>query len=223
MAAKLILMRHGQSVWNKANLFTGWVDVPLSEKGVNEALEGGKRIADEPIDVIYTSTLIRAQMTAMLAMLHHHSGKTMRIVHEGKLEEWAKSYGSAKTMLVYEAWELNERMYGELQGCNKDEMRAKFGKEQVHTWRRSYDVAPPNGESLKDTADRAVPYFNEKIVPELQAGRNVFVAAHGNSLRAIIGLELEKMSPEEVVKLELATGEPMIYEYKDGAFARIPG
>lgn len=223
MTSKLILMRHGQSVWNKKNLFTGWVDVPLSEQGVAEAVEGGKKIANIPIDVIFTSSLIRAQMTAFMAMLSHTSGKTPILIHhEKKLKSWGTNYGeqSAKqTIPVFYSWHLNERMYGKLQGSNKDEMRNKFGKEQVHIWRRSYDVAPPEGESLKMTAKRTLPYFKEEIIPYLKEGKNVFISAHGNSLRALI-MFLENLTKEEVVKLEIATGDPMIYLHKQGNWTK---
>lgn len=221
---KLILMRHGQSQWNLYNVFTGWVDIPLSTKGIEEALEGGRQIKDMPIDMIFTSSLIRAQMTAMLAMSMHHTGKVPVILHpgEGKLEEWARIYGEEAanhTIPVIRAWELNERMYGELQGVNKAELAERFGAEQVHIWRRSYNVAPPHGESLEMTAQRTIPYFEQKIVPELEAGRHIFVSAHGNSLRAII-MKLDNLSPQEVVKLELATGQPIIYEFENGTFTK---
>jgi 2,3-bisphosphoglycerate-dependent phosphoglycerate mutase len=220
--AQLILMRHGQSEWNLANFFTGWVDIPLSTKGIEEALEGGKQIRHMPIDIIFTSSLIRAQMTAMLAMSVHNAGKVPVIRHEkeGKLTEWSRIYSpaaEAQTIPVIRAWELNERMYGELQGLNKAETAAKYGAEQVQIWRRSYDVAPPNGESLEMTAARTLPYFKSKIMPHLEAGRHVFIAAHGNSLRSII-MHIDQLSPQEVVKLELETGKPIIYEFKDGQF-----
>jgi len=216
----LILMRHGESIWNKKNLFTGWVDVPLSEKGIQEALNGGEQIKDIPIDVMFTSTLIRAQMTGFLAMMHHSSGKVpvMQHVGEGKLEEWAKIHSDntkKDTIPVYYSWHLNERMYGSLQGLNKDETRAKYGKEQVHLWRRSYNTAPPEGESLEKTAARTLPYFDEKIVPFLKAGKNVFIAAHGNSLRSIV-MKLDNMSGDEVATLEIPTGMPLIYHYDNG-------
>ncbi|CUI15795.1 phosphoglycerate mutase [Candidatus Protochlamydia naegleriophila] len=220
--AKLILMRHGQSQWNLYNLFTGWVDIPLSSKGVEEALEGGRIIKDEPIDLIFTSSLIRAQMTAMLAMTLHHSGKVPVILHpgEGHLEEWATIYSpetESQTIPVIRAWQLNERMYGELQGVNKAEMAEKYGPEQVHIWRRSFDVPPPNGESLQMTAARSIPYFEDAIVPQLEQGKNIFVAAHGNSLRSII-MKLDGLTSQEVVSLELATGHPIIYEYRQGQY-----
>ncbi|QLH36983.1 MAG: 2,3-bisphosphoglycerate-dependent phosphoglycerate mutase [Parachlamydiaceae bacterium] len=220
--SKLIMMRHGQSRWNELNLFTGWVDVPLSLKGIEEALEGGEKIKDIPIDVIFTSSLMRAQQTAMLAMLQHSSRKTPVIQHpgQGKLEDWGLIYSEAalkETIPVYCAWEINERMYGELQGLNKAETMEKFGKEQVQIWRRSYDVAPPGGESLEMTAARSIPYFKDQILPALKNGLNVFISAHGNSLRSII-MFLDNLSKEEVVRLELATGEPILYDYIDHQF-----
>lgn len=215
--AKLIMMRHGQSEWNKLNLFTGWVDIPLSAEGVKESIEGGKKIAHLPIDVIFTSTLVRAQTTAVLAMLEHSSGKVPCFLHpnEGKLEEWSKIYSEAakeSCIPTHIAWQLNERMYGQLQGMNKQEMREKFGAEQVHRWRRSFDEAPPEGESLAMTAARTIPYFQEMILPLLIAGKNVFISAHGNSLRSIV-MFLDHLTKEQVVELELATGEPVLYTF----------
>ncbi|MEC7839224.1 MAG: 2,3-bisphosphoglycerate-dependent phosphoglycerate mutase [Chlamydiota bacterium] len=220
----LVLMRHGQSEWNKLNQFTGWVDVPLTEKGVEEAIAGGKSIQDIPFDVMYTSTLIRAQHTLMLAMLNHHAGKVPVIIHQegGKQQEWSGIYSKeAKNncIPVYCAWELNERMYGELQGLNKAETAEKFGADQVKIWRRSFDTPPPKGESLEMTAQRTIPYFEEEIVPHLRDGRNVFISAHGNSLRSII-MDLDGLTKEEVVNLEIATGEPIAYEFLHGSFTR---
>lgn len=218
--AELILIRHGESVWNSRNLFTGWVDVPLSEKGVKDAIEAGKQIALKKIDCAYTSGLIRAQHTLALALLHHHSGKTPVFLHEGKLGEWGKIYSQTtleEIIPVNIAWQLNERMYGALQGLNKAETAEKFGKEQVQKWRRSFDTAPPEGESLKTCSERTLPYFNTEIVPQLKRGKNVLIVAHGNSLRSII-MELEALSPDEVVSLELSLGEPLYYEYRDGSF-----
>jgi len=221
----LVLIRHGESEWNKLNQFTGWVDVPLSKKGVDEAVEAGRQIQNIPFDVIYTSTLIRAHMTLMLAMLEHSSKKAPTIIHqnEGKLSEWSQIYSEealGKIIPVYTSWHLNERYYGELQGLNKAETAEKYGKEQVHIWRRSYDTPPPKGESLERTAQRTVPYFENEIVPHLRDGRNVLVSAHGNSLRSII-MDLDGLSKDEVVKLELATGKPVLYEFKHGSFTRI--
>lgn len=221
---KLIMMRHGESEWNRQNLFTGWVDVPLSQKGIEEAFQAGKVIADQPVDVIFTSSLIRAQMTAMLAMVHHSSKKVPVILHQGenrlKTQETIFSDAIAHhTIPVICAWQLNERMYGDLQGLNKAETMQKFGKEQVHIWRRSFDIAPPHGESLKDTADRAIPYFLEHILPKLKEGKNILISAHGNSLRAL-SMYLDHLSPEQVVKLELQTGVPIIYDYQEGTFTK---
>ncbi|MBF8263047.1 MAG: hypothetical protein HW387_712 [Parachlamydiales bacterium] len=218
-------MRHGLSAWNEQNLFTGWVDIPLSQAGIRESIEGGQRIKDIPIDVIFTSTLVRAHMTLALAMLQHASQKVPVFQHpgEGKRGEWAKIFGEeAKktTIPVYMAWELNERMYGDLQGLNKAETAQQFGAEQVQIWRRSFDVAPPHGESLAMTAQRAVPYFNKEIRPRLQRGENVFICAHGNSLRAII-MDLDHLNKDQVVKLELATGEPVVYQFEKNAHERI--
>lgn len=220
--AKVILMRHGQSAWNKNNLFTGWVDIPLSEEGIQESLEGGKKFKNIPIDVIYSSSLIRAHMTVVLAMLHHSSGKTPVFQHpgEGKLDTWGQIYSDrAKktTIPVFCAWQLNERMYGKLQGLNKAETALKFGDDQVHRWRRSYDEAPPEGESLEMTAARAIPFFQQTIIPHLEKGETVFVAAHGNSLRSIL-MHLKGLSREEVVKLELTTGDPLIFSYSNGTW-----
>lgn len=221
---KLIMMRHGESCWNKKNLFTGWVDIPLSQKGIQEALEGGKRIKDLPIDMIYTSTLVRAQMTVFLAMSLHHSGKVpvVQHPHEQKLGSWGKIYNaeaSKETIPVIYSWELNERMYGELQGLDKAETAKKFGADQVKIWRRSYDIAPPHGESLEMTAKRSIPYFKKEILPHLQQGRNVFIGAHGNSLRSIC-MYLDNLSKEEVLHLEIATGAPIIYNYQEGTFTK---
>lgn len=221
---KLILVRHGESIWNQLNLFTGWVDVPLSEKGVEEALKCGELLKSWPIDMIYTSTLIRGIMTAMLIMSRHHSGKVPVIEHfgEGNEDAWGQIYSEktkADTIPVLRAKELNERMYGELQGLNKAETIEKFGEEQVKIWRRSFDIPPPKGESLKMTAARTIPFFEEKIVPFLEQGKNILISAHGNSLRSIL-MDLDKLTPEEVVNLELATGVPIVYTYENGLFTQ---
>ncbi len=218
----LILLRHGQSVWNKENLFTGWVDIPMSEEGIKEASAAGEKIKEIPIDVIFTSSLIRAQMTIPFALYRHKSGKIPVFVHpgQGKLDEWGQVYSEeAKKSLipVFQAWELNERMYGRLQGLNKAETAKKFGEEQVHLWRRSFDVAPPEGESLAMTAARTLPYFKKHIVPRLEKGETVLISAHGNSLRSIV-MYIENLSKEEVVALELPTGDPRIYSVKNGRY-----
>ena len=196
--SNLILIRHGQSVWNAANRFTGWTDVELSEVGVSEAEEAGRSLSAKRIDVVHTSDLIRAQRTAEIIM---------------SLNEASKEYSTKFD------WRLNERNYGSLQGLNKAETAEKFGAEQVHIWRRSFDVAPPDGESLEMTAERTIPYFEEEILPDLQAGRGVLVSAHGNSLRSIV-MHIEGISPEEIVSLEIQTGSPMFYDFEGGEISR---
>ncbi len=197
--ARLILVRHGQSVWNAANRFTGWTDVDLSEKGVEEADEAGLQLADIRFDVVHTSDLIRAQRTAEIIMGHNQA--------------------SGDDVPTRYDWRLNERHYGALQGLNKTETAEKHGAEQVHVWRRSYDVAPPEGESLEMTAQRTIPYFIDEIVPDLEGGLNVLVSAHGNSLRSIV-MHIEGISPEEIVSLEIPTGEPIHYTYDEGVITR---
>ena len=213
---KLILLRHGQSVWNKKNIFTGWVDIPLSSAGIDEALKAGERISSIQIDLIYTSTLIRASMTAMLAMSKHQSGKVPAILHES---EWYKPPQDADLIPTIVAEQLNERMYGDLQGKNKQMIKEKFGEEQFIKWRRSFATPPPNGESLKMTAERTLPYFESEIIPKLAEGKTVLIAAHGNSLRSIV-MKLESLSEQQVVSLEIPTGDPIIYTYDNGNFIK---
>jgi len=191
MTNLLVLVRHGESIWNKKNLFTGWKDVDLTERGVEEAHAAGQDLKARGItfDIAFTSKLIRAQ-------------KTLTIM----LEELGQS-----DLETIEEIALNERNYGDLTGLNKDDARQKWGEEQVHIWRRSFDIPPPGGESLKDTADRVLPYFRQQILPVVLSGKSVLVAAHGNSLRALI-MELDKLGSDEVTKLNLATGAPIIYE-----------
>ena len=233
--ASLILMRHGQSMWNAANLFTGWVDVPLTQVGIDEALAGGQKLADVPIDEVHTSTLIRAQMTAMIALSQHNSVKTPVLQYaasgehmsgnEQKMVEWSQMHEDADAsniLPVYVSWQLNERMYGDLQGMNKQATRDKFGDEQVKIWRRSYDIPPPNGESLELTAARTIPYLESVLLPAYAQGKHLFVAAHGNSLRSII-MHLEGLSKEEVLGLEVPTGVPMMYELQNGVWKRTMG
>jgi len=217
--SKLILIRHGESVWNQKNVFTGWVDVPLSGKGINEAIDAGKKLADIEFDVVYTSVQVRAIETAMIALAQNKSSKTPAIVHtEGKMAEWTGIYSDSmeKSMIpVYQDWHLNERYYGELQGKNKAETAAVYGDDQVKLWRRSYDVNPPNGECLKDTAERTIPFFRDQILPLIKEGKNVLVSAHGNSLRSIV-MFIENLSKEEVLSLEIPTGLPLLFEIENG-------
>lgn len=222
--SKLILLRHGESEWNRQNFFTGWVDIPLSSRGVEEALNAGKRLCFIPFDAIFVSSLVRSQLTAMLAMSVHRGGKVPVLLHStgNRQESWAKNHNpeaSNMTIPTQICWQINERMYGKLQGRNKDEMRKKFGTEQVEKWRRSFDVAPPEGESLRKTAERAIPCFKDQIFPHVREGKNVLVSAHGNSLRAI-SMFLDHLSEEKVLKLEIPTGEPICYSFEESVWKR---
>ncbi len=222
---KLVLLRHGQSVWNQQNIFTGWVDIPLSQKGVDEALAAGKKIDHIPFDKMYTSTLIRAHMTLFLAMSQSKVEKVPCLIHDKdpKHLEMAKVYDSKveKTLIpVFARSELNERMYGELQGLHKQETLKKFGEEQYLLWRRSYHVNPPKGESLEMTAKRALPFFQSVVVQDLKNKKNILISAHGNSLRAIV-MFLDRLSEQEVIKLEIPTGEPLCYDFRaDGSWIK---
>jgi 2,3-bisphosphoglycerate-dependent phosphoglycerate mutase len=183
----LVLVRHGQSEWNEKNLFTGWKDPKLTPKGVDEAKKAGYSF-----DKMFASDLFRAQDTGRI-ILEQMDIASIEVITDVS---------------------LNERNYGDLAGLNKDDARKRWGEDQVHIWRRSFDVPPPGGESLKDTAERVLPYFKENIIPELTKGLNILVVAHGNSLRALV-MELEKISSEEIVKLEISTGVPLIYKFEE--------
>ena len=200
MQSNLVLVRHGQSEWNEKNLFTGWKDPNLTKKGIGEAIEAGKllKAKNMKFDLMYTSNLSRAQETGRLI-----------------LEEM-----NLANITIEKDQSLNERNYGDLAGLNKDEARKKWGDEQVHIWRRSFDVPPPGGESLKNTAERVLPYFHKNIMPEVKKGLDILIAAHGNSLRALV-MELENISSNEIVNLEIATGVPLIYECNEGDIKRI--
>ena len=199
MKSNLVLVRHGQSEWNKKNLFTGWKDPELTELGIEEAIQAGNQLKQSNIkfDVMFTSDLFRAQETGRLILEQMNQTDIATIKDQS----------------------LNERNYGELAGLNKDDARKKWGEEQVHIWRRSFDVPPPGGESLKNTAERVLPYFESKILPEVIKGKNILIAAHGNSLRALV-MKLEDISPDEIVKLEIATGDPLMYECSEGKIQR---
>jgi len=195
----LVLVRHGQSEWNAKNLFTGWKDPDLTHKGIEEAVNAGKKINEYGLSFscMFTSALVRAQNTAKI------------ILKEIEQED----------IPTYQDKNLNERAYGSLTGMDKDEARQKFGSEQVQIWRRSFNTSPPDGESLKDTYNRVVPYFQKNILPRLADGKNVLVSAHGNSLRALVKL-IENISENDIVKLEIATGQPIIYKYQDGKYTK---
>ena len=188
----LVLLRHGESQWNKENRFTGFTDVDLSEKGVEEAKAAGVSLKDIRFDQVYTSTLKRAYHTAELAMAA--AGQTVPFIRHD---------------------DLRERDYGDLTGLNKDEMRKKFGEEQVHIWRRSYDVRPPGGESLQDVVARVTPYYTEHILKDLAAGKNVLLAAHGNTLRAVL-IILGENTPDDINNAEISTGVPLVFTFDGG-------
>lgn len=187
--ARLVLLRHGESQWNLENRFTGWVDVPLSPRGVEEAKNAGDKLKGFTFDRAFTSVLSRANET--LRFVLEVIGQTAIPIEKDKA--------------------LNERMYGELQGLNKTETATKYGEAQVKIWRRSYDVRPPGGESLKDTAERVLPYYDTKIKPCVLKGETILIAAHGNSLRALV-MQLEQLSKEQVLELNIPTGAPLLYE-----------
>ncbi|SLM47695.1 phosphoglyceromutase 1 [Nitrospira japonica] len=195
--ARVVLLRHGESQWNLENRFTGWVDVPLSERGIQEARNAGEKLRGFTFDRAFTSVLMRANETLRLAL--ETIGQTALPIQKDKA--------------------LNERMYGDLQGLNKAETAKKYGDEQVKIWRRSYDVRPPGGESLKDTAERVLPYYEKTIKPHLLKGETILIAAHGNSLRALV-MELEQLSREQVLELNIPTGAPLLYELDGGGKVR---
>jgi len=195
--AKLVLLRHGESQWNLENRFTGWVDVPLSPKGEQEAKAAGQKLAGTKFDRAYTSVLKRAIDT--LTIVLNVIGQSDIPIENDKA--------------------LNERLYGELQGLNKAETAQKYGEQQVKIWRRSYDVPPPGGESLKDTAERVLPYWEQNIRPHLLAGKNILIAAHGNSLRALV-MQLDQLSQAEVLELNIPTGAPLLYEFDEDGKVR---
>ena len=192
--ASLVLVRHGQSQWNEKNLFTGWKDPDLTEKGEKEAIEAGLALKESgyKFDIMFTSVLLRAKRTGKLI-----------------LEKMGQ-----EDLKTFENEALNERNYGDLAGLNKDDARKKWGEDQVHKWRRSFDIAPPGGESLKMTAERVLPYFEETILPLLKEKSDILVAAHGNSLRALV-MQLDKLNSDEVVKLEIPTGTPICYSINE--------
>ena len=189
--SKLILIRHGQSEWNELNLFTGWKNPGLTKKGEKEATDAGKLLREKGIifDIAFTSALKRAQDTLTI-ILKEIDQTSLKIIKDQS---------------------LNERDYGDLSGLNKDEARKKWGEDKVHQWRRSFDIPPPGGESLRNTADRVLPYYKSNIVPRINEGLNILITAHGNSLRSLV-MHLENISSEDIVKLEIGTGVPLIYE-----------
>ncbi len=209
----LTLVRHGESIWNQQNRFTGWVDISLSKAGMEEAARLGVILRDQKFDVAFTSALLRAQDTLYEILKHnHHCDQYMR-VHElssKRYEHFVSSRQDLNELKVYVSEKLNERYYGDLQGQNKDEAKEKYGSDQVQAWRRSYAVIPPGGESLKMTADRVILYYQNCIVPMLWKEKSVLISAHGNSLRALI-MHLEGITPTQIKKFEIPTAQPYVY------------
>jgi 2,3-bisphosphoglycerate-dependent phosphoglycerate mutase len=210
----LVLVRHGQSQWNLENRFTGWVDVPLSAKGREEATSAGKKLKDIRFHTMYVSHLMRAIQTLHYILLELSDERIPIIYHEEeRIHAWEHYAGPReKEIPIYQSVDLAERYYGDLQGLNKAETMKKYGENQVHLWRRSYDINPPHGESLKNTCERTIPYYQKKIEPELQAGKNVLIVAHGNSLRSITKY-VENISDENIPKVEIPTGVPIVYTF----------
>jgi len=214
----LILVRHGESRWNESNKFTGWVDVPLSEKGIKESIKASKKLKNLKIDKAFTSELERAQETLLLILAAQNY--TGIFLHESKKRHlWGKHKLDEREIPIYSSDKLNERYYGKLQGMDKDKAREIYGEDNVFKWRRSYTGRPPGGESLKDTYKRAVSYFKKNIVP-CSGKKNVLVVAHGNSLRAIIKY-LDNISDEDIPHLNLPTGVPIVYKCVRGRLIKL--
>ncbi len=223
--AYLVLVRHGDSFWNKEgyNCFTGWVDVANLPSGIEKLIKTGKLLSEIKFDIAFTSELFRGIETTMLILSYNKVSGTPIIVHEkDKTAKWSKFYHKdfGKYVPVIRAWELNERYYGKLQGMNKDKARKKYGEEKVFLWRRSYDVKPPGGESLKDTEKRVLRFFKKRILPEISKNKTILIGAHGNSLRALVKY-LDNISDEDVKYLEIEKGVPLVYKYEKGIMEKI--
>ncbi|MFH1106656.1 MAG: histidine phosphatase family protein [Candidatus Micrarchaeota archaeon] len=213
---KLVLLRHGRSVWNVRNLFTGWVDIPLAVEGRRDALAVATKLRDYSFDAVFTSNLVRAVETMLIACSKFPDGKFLVIPH-GKPQERHKPVPGG--IPVHQDDALNERHYGDLQGLDKAETARVYGEAHVRLWRRSFRTRPPGGESLEDTCNRTLPYFHKKIVPLLKKGENVLVVAHGNSLRSIV-MELDRLSEDEVVALEIPFDKFIEYDYRGGRWGK---
>lgn len=219
----LIFVRHGESRWNLVNRFTGWVDVPLSQQGVEEAMLTAQKLKDVSIHHAFTSKLVRAQETLTIILAGQQ--KTGIFLHPGeKKQEWysCEHHSEETDILTHTTSLLNERYYGRLQGLNKDTAREQFGADQVMAWRRGYTAKPPGGESLEDVYKRVIPFFIKRVTPLLKRERNVIIASHGNTMRVILKY-LEKIPSEHLPHLNLLFGEPMTYAYLDGTFSRLGG
>jgi len=219
--SKLLLQRHLKSQWNVENRFAGWVDNPLSEEGIAQGEAAAEQLKGLNIDIVYTSPLSRNKQT-VLRILRLLGGKYPIFQYlNGKMQDWGKFEGPINHIPVFVAEELNERYYGKLQGLNKDEAKKVYGEEQVHLWRRSYDVAPPEGESLKDTYNRAVPFFQKVIEPELKAGKDILIVSSGNALRSIVKY-IENISDDDIVNFELSFGELVKYDFNEEKYQKLP-
>ncbi len=218
---KIVLLRHGLSLWNQLNIFTGWVDVPLCPEGIEEAFSAGEKIKEIEFDVVFTSHLSRASMTAILALSKSQRVCCPVVIHE---EDWYKipeiEEGGPRVIPVYAREALNERYYGDFQGKNKDQVKQELGEEKFCAYRRSYATRPPGGESLQDTIKRMIPCFNDEIMPMLIEGKNILISAHGNSIRGILK-QIDDISDEEIVSLEVPTGLPITYEYEEGMWQKL--
>jgi 2,3-bisphosphoglycerate-dependent phosphoglycerate mutase len=221
---KLVLIRHGESLWNGRNLFTGWVDVPLTQSGIVEASRASHLINDISFDVVYTSALIRSLQTAFIVLLADPKHRAPYLVHTSDFFHcrWYNRFCAAehKNMIpVYRCWQLNERYYGDLQGLSKAKIADVFSVDKVVSWRKGYTERPPKGESLKDTSKRVLPFFNKVIMKQLEEGKNILISAHSNTLRSIV-MKLEQMDEAQVVGLEVDTASVVIYNYDDNGFVR---
>ena len=221
---KLVLIRHGESVWNGRSLFTGWVDVPLTQAGIVEASRASHLVNGIDFDVVYVSALIRSIQTAFIVLLSDSRRRTPYLIHSSDFfhRKWYHTFSHTeqKNMIpVYRCWQLNERFYGDLQGLSKSKIADIFGVDKVVSWRRGYTERPPKGESLQDTSHRVIPFFNKEIVKQLEAGKNVLVSALSNTLRSIM-MNIEQMDEAQVVGLEVDTANLIIYNYSNGEYLR---
>jgi 2,3-bisphosphoglycerate-dependent phosphoglycerate mutase len=219
----LILLRHAESMWNHQNRFTGWIDVPLSVHGIEQAKQAGSQLASYNIQRIFLSNLVRAQQTALIAMAHHPSQHTPVIQHTAEQQSHFYHHQADQDTLIPTTINsaLNERCYGSLQGINKDQARQTFGDEQVQYWRRSVEGIPPNGESLAITAQRVLPYFKQHILPHCENQKICLICAHGNSLRALI-MHLEGLTPKNIKDIEIKMATPRVYRFEHNQFTHIP-
>jgi 2,3-bisphosphoglycerate-dependent phosphoglycerate mutase len=221
----LVLVRHGESRWNLCNRFTGWVDIPLSEAGIQEAEGCAHHCAKFSFSAVYTSALERAQATAIIILAHQNRNGIFQHDEDPRYKRWLHDSNQCggDDIPIYETQLLNERFYGKLQGMNKDDARRKYGLEKVEAWRRGYKNRPPGGESLKEVYARVYPFFIKEVVPRVRRGETVLVSSHGNSLRAIVK-ELEGISDTDIAYIDFPTAQPIIYEIQgDDCFVRIAG